>query len=145
MIRARTDRDKSAFMPSGTVLAIVVPILGCFSSLQPRHCRPLWSQSVNFLLALAITTYTYKHMAYYMNLNKALLLFFPSSDALIQSHVVQVIIKTVRYVHWLLFFKYIYKYSKENQIISVPTVGVLASFFLAQADITVRVLLPVPL
>jgi len=59
---------------------------------------------------------------YYLSLNKAVLLFFPSasldatSDASAQSHVVQVIINTS----------------------GTPTVGLLTSFFLAQADIAVR-------
>ncbi|KIM91687.1 hypothetical protein PILCRDRAFT_810969 [Piloderma croceum F 1598] len=51
---------------------------------------------------------------YYLSLNKAVLLLFPSGDASSEPHVVQVIIKTS----------------------STPTVGVLTSFFLAQSDIT---------
>ena len=84
---------------------------------------------------------------YYISLNKAVLLFYPAgsldatSNASAQSHVVQVIINTSVWVRQL---RKLFGFAYTNWQYSTPTVGLLASFFLAQADITVRDWGPTP-
>ena len=81
---------------------------------------------------------------FYMSLNKAALLFFPlgtldaSTGKSAQSHVVQAIIRTPEYARTdSTIFMLI-------QLCRPTTVGLLAAFFLAQADITVRGCRPCP-
>lgn len=83
---------------SASLLGIFVPILVAHAT-EPVVLVVLAFGAFLFTITLQI------FMApYYLNLNKAVLIFFPpglTSDVPAQSHVVQVIIDTLWYVHWL--------------------------------------------